>query len=535
MITLAFRFPGGRYHATPWGHQVNEGLVEWPPCPWRLLRAFISAGYTRLGWGAVDNNGVAAVMPPEARALLEQLAVAPPAYFLPPASVAHSRHYMPIPGGKPKLVLDVWVEVAGELVVQWPVTLDNCQRALLGALVGALNYLGRSESWIDGRLLAEETRPPVLNCMPLAADASGEVSASAELIDLLSPLPAAEYAAWQTTQAVPQDTSGKKATAKQLKDQARKAAPFPADLLDALQWDTARWKTFGWSQPPGSRMIQYRRPREALQTVSTAAATQSAAAPLCDLVLLALATASGNMSSLPMVSRTLPQGELLHKALVGRAGEGAGIPSVLSGCDDQRHPLKGHAHTHVLPVDLDDDGRIDHILLWAPMGFGSEALRAIRAVRRTWMKGGAGELRLAVAGMSTRSELARSPDVSITGVGRLIGTAGGAKEWVSVTPFVPPRHLKRTGRNTLEGQVQAELASRGLPAARSVSLLERDDPTWRRLRSFVRVRARGGTPPPVDVGLAIRITFAESVSGPLCLGYANHFGLGLFAAVTAKH
>jgi len=50
MITLAFHFPGGRYHATPWGHQVNEGLVEWPPSPWRLLRALLSCGYTRLGW-----------------------------------------------------------------------------------------------------------------------------------------------------------------------------------------------------------------------------------------------------------------------------------------------------------------------------------------------------------------------------------------------------------------------------------------------------------------------------------------------------
>ena len=28
MPTLRLQFPGGRYHATPWGHHVNEGLVE---------------------------------------------------------------------------------------------------------------------------------------------------------------------------------------------------------------------------------------------------------------------------------------------------------------------------------------------------------------------------------------------------------------------------------------------------------------------------------------------------------------------------
>jgi hypothetical protein len=36
-------------------------------------------------------------------------------------------------------------------------------------------------------------------------------------------------------------------------------------------------------------------------------------------------------------------------------------------------------------------------------------------------------------------------------------------ELVSATPFVPPRFLKRKGRNTLEGQIVAELSSRGFP------------------------------------------------------------------------
>ena len=46
MPTLKLRFPGGRYHATPWGHHVNEGLIEWPPGPWRLLRALIACGFS---------------------------------------------------------------------------------------------------------------------------------------------------------------------------------------------------------------------------------------------------------------------------------------------------------------------------------------------------------------------------------------------------------------------------------------------------------------------------------------------------------
>ena len=45
MPTLSIRFTGGHYHATPWGKAQNEGAVEWPPSPWRVLRALIATGY----------------------------------------------------------------------------------------------------------------------------------------------------------------------------------------------------------------------------------------------------------------------------------------------------------------------------------------------------------------------------------------------------------------------------------------------------------------------------------------------------------
>jgi len=30
-VTIKLNFPAGRYHATPWGRHVNEGVAEWPP------------------------------------------------------------------------------------------------------------------------------------------------------------------------------------------------------------------------------------------------------------------------------------------------------------------------------------------------------------------------------------------------------------------------------------------------------------------------------------------------------------------------
>ena len=47
------------------------------------------------------------------------------------------------------------------------------------------------------------------------------------------------------------------------------------------------------------------------------------------------------------------------------------------------------------------------------------------------------------------------------------------------------------------------------------------------------VRSRRTSRPPEDFGYAVRLTFATPISGPLALGYASHFGLGLFAAVPA--
>ena len=48
MVAIGIRFTAGRYSATPWGHQVNEGLIEWPPSPWRLLRALVAVWHRTL-------------------------------------------------------------------------------------------------------------------------------------------------------------------------------------------------------------------------------------------------------------------------------------------------------------------------------------------------------------------------------------------------------------------------------------------------------------------------------------------------------
>jgi len=232
-----------------------------------------------------------------------------------------------------------------------------------------------------------------------------------------------------------------------------------------------------------------------------------------------------NAHALPPVTRTLPQGELLHRALVSAAARlGFGGHQQVTGLDDSGRPLAGHRHTHVLHLDLDGDGHLDHVLLWAPGLLDARAQQAVRAVRTTFSKGGAGPLSLSVAATGTRAEVARLPGALGDALARIVGPA---RRWTSCTPFVAPRFVKARGSNTLEGQIAAELASRGLPVAESIEVLAASADASKRLRHYVRAR-RGGPQPPVDCGYEVRVSFGVPVTGPLCLGYGAHFGLGRF-------
>src|SRR5947209_4133918 len=41
-FTISIRFLTGRAHLHPWQTHHSEGRVDWPPAPWRLLRAIVA-------------------------------------------------------------------------------------------------------------------------------------------------------------------------------------------------------------------------------------------------------------------------------------------------------------------------------------------------------------------------------------------------------------------------------------------------------------------------------------------------------------
>lgn len=521
---LHLRFPGRRYHATPWGQHVNEGAVEWPPSPWRLLRALLATGFSKHGWHPASP-------PVVARLLIEALASEQPTFALPPACTAHSRHYVTADGKKP-LILDTWArieEFAPALEVVWPCELDAEQRILLGKLAASLGYLGRAESWVEGRLVDVPQRLP--NCSRGAAPPGR----GWEPIRVLCPQDAPSYAAWLevSTRRIDEEfplPATNSPSARLVRDRTNALAPYPADLIAALCAETGWLQDKGWSTPPGSQEVVYWRRTDALEVGAIHLAATGPATETASFVLLALSTPSRNRSALPTQERVFPQGRLLHKALAAAVDrtDASAEALVLLGRDGERVAQTGHRHAHLLHLDLDGDGHLDHALVWAPAGIGARGLRALRAIRRTYMKGGVGELQVALAAAGNIASL-RPLDEAFEGrLTAVLGPKDGALDWISATPFVASRLTKPRGKDSIVGQVQTELERRGLPTAEVDVLSTRGEVRLGFRHHILHDRDHH---PPMPVTYALRLHFSQPVEGPVCLGWGSHAGLGRFAAM----
>jgi CRISPR-associated protein Csb2 len=115
--------------------------------------------------------------------------------------------------------------------------------------------------------------------------------------------------------------------------------------------------------------------------------------------------------------------------------------------------------------------------------------------------------------------------------------------WRSVTPYLHPWHLKKPEMRTPEaaaaailGQLRREWHGRGtdLPEIMDIRELPSVQHGGHALRPlhFYRFRRKHGLTQPDTLGRLIELHFAQPVRGPLALGFACHFGLGLFIPAT---
>lgn len=499
MIAVAFRFTAGRFHATPWGRHVNEGAPEWPPSPWRILRALVAV------WKRIQPD----IAEDDIKGLLDKLAV-PPHFYLPSATHAHTRHFMPWyknwykKGPEDKvLIFDTFVALdrSAPVVAVWPdVMLDATERQILAALLDNLPFLGRAESWCqaeiqDGwesngskiRRLDRETGELVeAECRPLEDD------------DGVAP----------GFQAVPV-----------------LAAAQPVDL-ETLCVETAnlRERRQDPFRPPGSRWVRYALRCNAFSAEVTARRS-AVVAPKATVARYGL-----NSTVLPLVTETVEVAELSRRSLMARYGRAnAGKTSPLfSGKAPNGTPLEGHGHTFYLPTDEDGDGRLDHLTLYARDGFGEREHAAIGELTILNPGGGRSEIRLVLLGLGLSEDFS-APILQ------------SARAWRSAAPFMLSRHPKtyRTGRPKIrpsgvqvdgpEDQLRREFGLRSLSVPTLVERLDAYPLQRRKLRwlEFRRWRSKGKGPSN-GIGFGFRISFPSEVRGPLAVGYGCHFGLGLF-------
>ena len=482
MLAIKLAFTTGRFHATQWGRHVNEGVPEWPPSPWRILRGIVATWRRTLPQLPAER-----VVP-----IMEALASEHPQFHLPSASTGHTRHYMPYNEGKRErttLVIDTFVAMHAHDAVYavWPeAELNPEQRDDLAIILRNMPYLGRAESWVEASLVSNPPKPN-----SYALDAGSLPQGDLEITRTLTPR-------------------------------------SPLRLKD-LEVESSSLRRGGRIDPEGAQWWPYVRRADCFTAFRVARQQRSRQSPGAIVVRFALA---GNPR--PLASDALRWGELARKCAMAMYGRqnGGGRSGMLSGKDGTGKPLKGHRHAFYVPTDEDGDGRLDHLTVWTPGGLNQREFRAVVSVN-TLNPGGRREpVQLVYQAHGKEGDFAT--------VSSLFHKS---RQWRSLTPYVLTRHVKFRGpkgaKRMVDGpkeQIRRELSLKypNGPAVASVQILEARDsirpmqdgrPGGFRPFDFFRYR-RGGS----NGGAAFnfKLEFEEEICGPLLLGFACHYGLGIF-------
>jgi CRISPR-associated protein Csb2 len=479
MVLIELAFPAGRYHATPWGRHVNEGVCEWPPSPYRLVRALYDAWKRkRPDW---YEQRVAR--------LLEILASTPPSYRIPHAAVSHTKSYLSQNERNPSAktaVFDGFVALSprSSLLMGWPdADLDETASADLDELLSLLNYLGRSESWIAARLITGVSNVD-WNCF-----AAGEMEAGDRAMDL-------------TALAVPSAPANYSPLKLKKPVRGNKSLSW----MDAIATATETILKLGWNQPPAMRFIDYLRPSDCFAELPRQQPVRHARG--IDAVLYAF-----DSKVLPQVTETVEVAERARTLLMGIrkriVGDPAKVSLRFSGKTQDGSPCEGHQHAFFLPQDRDGDSRVDHLLVRCAHPFNDTELQALDRLSAIWQRDG-------------RPELACTP-VQWSAPGRTLSLE-------SATPFISPRHW-RPARGPFDQWLTDELArecrNHGLPSpvrvepVAELSIRGSRSIHWREFR-------RNRKEDRVRSGYGLMIEFSELVPKSIALGYGCHFGLGQF-------
>jgi CRISPR-associated protein Csb2 len=491
MLAIEVNLLTGRFHATPWGRNVNEGVPEWPLSPYRLLRGLYDVWKRKLAdW-------------PEGRVepIFEALASELPVFHLPKANASHTRAYLSENKedvAKKQLIFDAFVIVprGSRIRMMWPNTdLPDNKKDDLDTMLSMLNYLGRSESWVDVKIIPD-VRGITWNCAPDDCSTSRK---DLEPVKVACPVSLERY--YEHPYVRPPRT--------------RKEKPVKLNWLDALAFSTSEMHEYCMNIPPAFQYVTYMRLSNCFAVTSPA--RRQYEVPGYTGVIYALES-----RVTPSVTATIEVSERLHRKILGLykrvVNDPEKVSSLFSGRDDEGRPLSGHNHAYILPIDRDQDGWLDHLVIASKIPFDHQEQVALDRLSTVWQPDGKPDIFFVPLIWGNRDDI--------------LGMKA-ATRFRSSTPFVPPRHYRK-GRGPfigwLAGEVRREAAYHGLPDPISIIPLEKLLlRNGRNIRWLEFRRNRKGDPDMIGYGF--EIVFPEPVTGPVALGYGAHLGLGQFIPV----
>lgn len=502
-IVIEVELLTGRYHAHVWGEaQFAMAGPEWPPSPWRFLRALASAWF-----GARPSPSSDA----ERDALLEALGCcSAPEIWLPATTFRELRFYQPLGADRRRALHHDFFAVprGGRFYFVFDVRLSREQQLLLTGLLDRLRYFGRAESRARLRVRDDLREPPrgFHRALPRElAEKNGEWT----LRRVLCPSSSREF---RTTDLwAPRPASASSQRRRRAKAGGLQGG-FPIHLVDALL--EARKPV-----PDGAQWIEYVQPAASIVQelpLSRPPVAPSTVLPGIDAILFRLSR-----------RMPIPLGEVVAVARAFRDAAvqgyvnaiGAHSPT-LTGRDENGAVLRGHRHLYYLPQPDIRGPEVLSLLVRVPPGTQllREEMDALLSVDRIWL---GSERRYPITVLAEHT------------YGQALVAA---RAWRSITPFVPPRHYRLSRPETLpEAQLAECLTESESCGTRPVTATAVRGPAGLGKMTAVRAHQYGHgagarLAPRLTrrTGQWFRVEFDKPVVVPAPVGADSHFGLGQF-------
>lgn len=498
-VIIEQRFPFGRFHATRWNQNAFEDRYgEWPPSPWRLLRALANRWFQyQRETGDGDDE--------KRNRLLSQLAAGLPAFRLPAASWRGPamKQYQPTVVAwtdsgykKPEttLVEDHYRIVPVGESVYWlwrDVYLAEDCASLLKSLLERTLYFGRAESFSRLELLDHAPDGVQPNCFLSTTD-------DGTATPVLAPIP---------------------------------QSPLNIDaLLDWTDGDNLKGRPI----PPGTAWFRAQIPKRPRMVSNPSRLAPNPRYGNCIQFAVGGVVYPPTELWIKIAERfrgsTIKQMIALMSDGRATAYEGLEVPereklTLLLGKHGDGRIAEGHRHAHFL-LWPDETGAPSRLVVWRKDTLLSrqecDAMLSASEWPISWGTGSA-DWQVRLVPLPSETPLPK-------------GFCNPAAVWRSVTPFVPPASRHRFRKNgherpseSVEECLRRLLEAQGLPAPISISILD-SGTKWLQLHQTLdRRRERAVTRTRwVRPGFLVEVRFNAPVQGPIMAGDSSHFGLGLF-------